>query len=185
MTTGSGIYKSPEGQAKCLAVYETALAHWPVPYAELDVPTRFGSTHIISSGPTDAPPLILLHGNWATATMWASVISTLAPDHRTFAIDQIDDVGKSVPARIPASRSDYAEWLLDVLDQLGIDQADIAGLSYGGFLAMNFALSAPNRVKRLVLLCPGIPSFGPPTSKYAVHGMPVILIPSRLTGKWL
>jgi pimeloyl-ACP methyl ester carboxylesterase len=185
MTTGPSIYKSPEGQAKCLALYETALVHWPVPYQQLDLPTRFGSTHIIASGPTSAPPLVLLHGNWATATMWASAIASLSRDHRTFAIDQIDDVGKSVPSRIPASRPDYAEWLLDVLDQLGLEQADIAGLSYGGFLAVNLALHSPDRVRRLILLCPGVPSFGAPTQKYAVHGLPLMLFPSHLTGRWL
>jgi pimeloyl-ACP methyl ester carboxylesterase len=187
MTTGPCIYKSPEGQAKCLALYETALAHWPVPYEQLDVPTRFGSTHIIASGPPagNAPPLVLLHGNWATATMWASAIAKLSRDHRTFAIDQIDDVGKSVPTHIPASRSDYAEWLLDVLDQLELQQADITGLSYGGFLALNLALHSPDRVKRLILLCPGVPSFGAPTQKYAIHGLPLMLLPSHLTGRWL
>ena len=30
-----------------------------------------------------------------------------------------------------------------------------------------------------------MPNFGPPTRKYAIHGVPVILFPSRLTGKWL
>jgi pimeloyl-ACP methyl ester carboxylesterase len=185
MITDPCIYKSLEGKAKCLALYEAALAHWPVPYEQLDVPTRFGSTHIIASGATNAPPLVLLHGNWATATMWSSAISELARDHRTCAIDQIDDVGKSIPTRIPASRPDYAEWLLDVLDQLGFQQADIAGLSYGGFLAVNFALYAPDRVKRLILLCPGVPSFGPPTRKYAIHGLPLMLFPSHLTGRWL
>ena len=187
MITDPFIYKSPAGQVKCLAIYDSALAHWPVPYEQLDVPTRFGSTHGIVSGPPegDAPPLVLLHGNWATAMMWCSAIADLSRDFRTYALDQIDDVGKSIPTRIPASRSDYAEWLLDVFDQLGLQQADVVGLSYGGFLAVNFALYAPARVKRLVLLCPGVPNFGPPTRQYAVHGMPLILFPSRLTGKWL
>ena len=179
------IYKSPEGKARCLAVYDTALSQWPVPYEQLDVPTRFGSTHVIASGPKDTPPLVLLHGNWATATMWSSAITELSRDFRAYAIDQIDDVGKSIPTNIPASRSDYAEWLLDVFDQLELRQADVIGLSYGGFLAVNFALCAPNRVQRLILLCPGVPNFGPPTSKYALHGLPLILFPSRLTGKWL
>jgi len=185
MTTDPSIYKSPGGKARCMAVYDTVLAHWPVPYEQIDVPTRFGSTHIIASGPKDAPPLVLLHGNWATATMWSSAIPDLGRDHRVYAIDQIDDVGKSNPTHIPASRIDYADWLLDVFDQLGLEQADIVGLSYGGSLAANFAMSASNRVKRLVLLCPGIPSFGPPTGKYAIHGMPIIFFPSRLTDKWL
>ena len=81
------------------------------------MPTRFGSTHVIASDPKDAPPLVLLHGNWATATIWSSAIRELSRDHRAYALDQIDDVGKSLPTRISASRSDYAEWLLDVFDQ--------------------------------------------------------------------
>ena len=185
MTTDPCIYKGPEGKAKCLAVYDAALAHWPVPYEQLDLPTHLGSTHIIASGPQDAPPLVLLHGNWATGTMWSSVIADLCRDFRTYALDQIDDVGKSIPAQLPASRSDYAEWMADVFDQLGLHQANVAGLSYGGFLAVNFALVAPERVKRLVLLCPGVPNFGAPTRKYAIHGLPLILFPTHLTGKWL
>jgi pimeloyl-ACP methyl ester carboxylesterase len=185
MTLNASIYKSPEGKAKCLAVYDTALARWPVPYEQLDLPTRFGSTHVIASGSKDAPPLVLLHGNWATAMMWSSAIAELSRDFRAYALDQIDDVGKSIPTRIPASRADYAEWLLDVFDQLGLQQADIVGLSYGGFLAVNFALYASDRVKRLILLCPGVPNFGSPTRQYAIHGMPLILFPSRLTGRWL
>jgi pimeloyl-ACP methyl ester carboxylesterase len=185
MTNNLSIYASPEGQAKCMAIYEAALANWPVPFEQFDLPTRFGSTHIIASGPKDGQPLILLHGQWATATMWSSTIAKLSRDHRVYALDQIDDVGKSVPTHIPASRLDYAAWLVDVFDQLGLQQADIIGLSYGGFLAMNFALGHPERVKRLILLCPGIPSFGPPTLRWAIHGMPMTLFPSNLTAKWL
>jgi pimeloyl-ACP methyl ester carboxylesterase len=185
MTHTPPIYKSPEGKVKCLAVYDAALAQWPVPYEQLDVPTRFGSTHVIASGPKDAPPLVLLHGNWATAMMWSPAMAELSRDFRAYAIDQIDDVGKSIPTRIPASRSDYAEWLSDVFDQLGLQRSDVVGLSYGGFLAVNFALHAPDRVKRLILLCPGVPNFGPPTRKYALHGLPLMLFPSHLTGKWL
>jgi hypothetical protein len=57
MTTNPLIYKNSEGKAKCMAIYDAALAHWPVPYEQLDVPTRFGSTHVIASEPQDAPPL--------------------------------------------------------------------------------------------------------------------------------
>jgi pimeloyl-ACP methyl ester carboxylesterase len=185
MTTEISIYKNSEGKASCLALYNAALAGWPVPYEQLDVPTRFGSTHIIVCGPDQAPPLVLLHGNWATATMWSSIIAELSQNFRTYAIDQIDDVGKSNPTCIPSSRFEYAEWLLNVCDRLALQRADFIGLSYGGFLATNFALRIPDRVKRLILLCPGIPNFGPPTSRYAIHGMPLILFPSQWTGRWL
>ena len=185
MTDRPSICASPEGQAKCMAVYEAALARWPVPYEELDVPTCFGQTHIIASGPKDGPPLVLLHGQWSSATMWSTVIAELSRDRRAYAVDQIDDVGRSVPTRIPASRADYAAWLADVFDRLGLQSADVVGLSYGGFLALNLSLSAPDRVKRLGLLCPGVPSFGTPTLRWAIHGLPMTLLPSRSTAKWL
>jgi pimeloyl-ACP methyl ester carboxylesterase len=183
------IYSSPAGKARCMALYQAALVHWPVSYESLDVPTRFGGTHIIASGSAaggrDAPSLVLLHGQWATATMWSSMIAHLSRAYRVFAVDQIDDVGMSVPCQIQASRSNYAAWLADVFDQLEIARAGIVGLSYGGFLALNFALSAPQRVKQLVLLSPGVPSFGKPTMAWAIHGLPMTLFPSRRTAEWL
>ena len=185
MTNTPCIYKSSEARARCLAVYAAALAHWPVPYEQIDVPTRFGSTRVVASGPVDAPPLVLLHGQWATAMMWAPAVAALSRQHRTLAVDQIDDVGQSTPTRLPAGRPDYADWLADIWDQLRLDRADVAGLSYGGFLAANLALRFPGRVSRLVLLCPGLPPLGPPTFRWALHGLPMMLWPNRLTAQWL
>jgi hypothetical protein len=58
MRTGLLPYKNPESKAKCLAVYEAALARWPVLYEQLDVPTCFGSTHVIVRGADQATPLM-------------------------------------------------------------------------------------------------------------------------------
>jgi pimeloyl-ACP methyl ester carboxylesterase len=185
MAESVSIYKNAEGKARCLALYESVLKGWPVPCEQSDVPTRFGSTHVIASGPKNAPPLVLLHGQWASAMMWSQFVAELGKTHRVIALDQIDDVGKSQPTRLPASRPDYAQWLLEVMDRLELGPVDLLGLSYGGFLALNFAMQVPGRVKRLALLCPGVPSFGPPTFKWALHGLPIMLLPSRLTARWL
>jgi pimeloyl-ACP methyl ester carboxylesterase len=185
MNESFSIYKSPEAKANCLSLYETALERWPVPYEQIDLSTRFGSTHIIASGPKNSPPVILLHGQWVTSTMWSSIIAELSRDHRAYAIDQIDDIGKSIPDHAISSRSEYSGWLLEVIDKLEIIPADIVGLSFGGFLATNLALATPDKVKRLCLLCPGVPSFGPPTRKWAFHGLPMTLFPSRVTARWL
>jgi pimeloyl-ACP methyl ester carboxylesterase len=179
------IYSNPQSQARCQAVYAAALAHWPVPYEQLDLPTSFGTTHVIACGDPAAPPLLLLHGQWASALMWASMAKALSREFRLYAPDQIDDAGRSSPTRLPASRADYAAWLLEMFDGLGLPQAHLAGLSYGGFLALNLALTSPERVRRLALLCPGVPSFGPPTGKWALYGLPLILAPSRLAARWL
>src|SRR6202167_4304007 len=47
---------------------------------------------------------------------------------------------------------DAADDLLGLLDHLGVEQATLAGHSQGGFLSLRAALSAPERVKALVLI---------------------------------
>jgi len=117
--------------------------------------------------------------------MWVPLVERLGAVSRLYAIDQIDDVGRSVPTRLPTSGEEYADWLLTVLDHLGLDPVDLAGLSYGGFLAASLALRAPARIRRLILLCPGLPSFGRPTGKWALHGLPITALPTRRAAAWL
>jgi pimeloyl-ACP methyl ester carboxylesterase len=171
------VLHSPSGEAKSLAAYQAVLARWPVPYTELDVPTRFGTTHLIASGPEGAPPLLLLHGQDSSATSWIYNIADLSQAFRAYAVDTLGDMGKSHPSRRPNCRQDYAAWLLDVFDHLKQNTADLMGLSYGGFLALNFALAAPERVTHLVLLAPGIPNLGSPTWQWAWYGLPMLYLP--------
>ena len=150
----TAIFKSLEGEARYYAAYDKVLALWDVPYECLRVATQFGTTHVIASGPRAAPPLILLHAIAISSTMWYPNIADLSRDFRTYAVDVMGDAGKSVPSRRPKNRSEHAQWLLDLFKELHVEQADVAGLSYGGFLTLNFALQAPDRVKRIVLLAP-------------------------------
>src|SRR4030066_1137263 len=66
----SSIFKTPEDEAIYMAAYDAVLALWPVPYESFYVPTRFGKTQVLASGPKDAQPLVLLHATSASATMW-------------------------------------------------------------------------------------------------------------------
>jgi len=177
------VFKSLEGEAKNFAAYDAALKHWTVQYEELELPTQFGITHIITSGLIENKPLILLHGQDSCAISWIYNIPALCQTYRTYAVDTLGDMGKSKPICLPGSRKEYAEWLLEILEGLKIEKADLMGLSYGGFLATNFALAYPQRVNRVVLLAPGIPNFGPPTLQWANYGMPMMLLPSRFTVK--
>jgi pimeloyl-ACP methyl ester carboxylesterase len=147
------------------------------------VSTRFGETHVIASGPRNASSLVLLPGNFDCSLSWFHSVQSLSAAHRVYALDTIGDVGKSEACQLPKNREDYANWLADVLDSLHIASADLMGISYGGFLAVNFALKFKERTRRLILLCPGLP-LAPFTFQWIVRGMPMILHSSETTVKW-
>ncbi len=177
------VFKNAESESRYMSAYDAVLGHWPTPCEVIERSTRFGGTHIIASGPKDASPLVLLPGNFDCSLSWFHIIRSLSAAHRVYAIDTIGDVGKSKACQLPASREDYASWLADVFDGLSISSADLMGISYGGFLAVNFALKFRERAGRLVLLCPGLP-LAPFTLQWMVRGMPMILHPSESTVRW-
>lgn len=147
-------FRSEEGRARHLAAYDAVLADWPVAYQEIDVSTRLGSTHVVASGPKDAPPLILLPSFAGTATVWRLNAAGLSRDFRTYAVDVIGQPGKSLAVRRLADRRDYADWMVDLLDGLGVARAPMVGCSFGGFIAMNQAALTPERVARVVAISP-------------------------------
>jgi pimeloyl-ACP methyl ester carboxylesterase len=148
------LFKTSEGQARYLAAYDAALRLWPVPFESHLLTTEYGQTHVISSGPEDAFPLVLLHGGQASSTMWFANVADLSAKFRVLALDTPGEPGKSIPSRQNATREDLAAWLEGVLDALGISKAHMMGLSRGGWLTGNFALQAPERLERIVLLSP-------------------------------
>jgi pimeloyl-ACP methyl ester carboxylesterase len=148
------IFKTTEGQSQYMAAYEASLGLWPVPHTSCILPTSYGQTHVITSGPEDGFPLVLLHGGYASSTMWFANVADLSTKFRVIAIDTIGEPGKSVPIRPNASRCDCAAWLEEVFTQLDIQKAHVVGLSRGGWMALNLAMHAPQRVEKVVLLSP-------------------------------
>jgi pimeloyl-ACP methyl ester carboxylesterase len=154
MSEKISIFRSSESKAQYDAAYEAMLGQWPVPYEELFIPTRFGDTHVIASGPQDAHGLILLHSAGSGAAQWFRNVGPFSRRYRTYAVDVIGEVNKSVTTRRLKNRQDCVDWARDLFDGLGIGKADIVGNSYGGFLAFNTALYLQERVKKVVLISP-------------------------------
>ena len=147
-------FKSDALRDRYMAAYDAMLRDWPVAFEEFDLTTRLGPTHIIASGPPDAPPLLLLPSFAGTATVWRLNVAGLSRQYRIYAVDVIGQPGKSLATRRLRNRHDYAEWLGDVLDALNIKRASIVGCSFGGFLSLNQASLTPERVDRVVLISP-------------------------------
>ena len=99
------------------------------------------------------PAVLLLHGSAldAAGMSFASAISALAAGCRVFAPD-LPGFGESDPMPDGWGFADYSAFLLPLLTELDLQRASLAGVSMGGGIALGFALEAPERVERLVLI---------------------------------
>lgn len=70
-------FNSSKGEAEYVSAYDAVLKLWPVPFEEIDITTRFGTTHVIASGSKELPSLLLLHATGASSTIWFPNIGTL------------------------------------------------------------------------------------------------------------
>ena len=155
MTENPSLYRSPAGEKAVMAFYDAVLAAWPVPYTTQMVETRYGDTFVISSGDPTNPPMILLHGGTSNAVSWAGDVAAYAKQYHVHAVDQIGDPGRSAPTRPPLEGSAFADWLDDVRMGLNVACVTLVGLSQGGWIALKYSTTYPDRVAALVLLTPG------------------------------
>jgi pimeloyl-ACP methyl ester carboxylesterase len=172
-------FKSPEGEAAFLAAYDAGLKAWPVPYEEISTSSRFGMTHVVVSGPKEAPPLVLLHGYTATSIMWLPNIADFSKDYRVYAIDVMGQPSKSIPGEPIRNAADYLAWLTATLNELHLDRVFLIGVSFGGWLALRYTVAAPQRIQKLVLFSPG--GFLPIARQFRLRGMLMMFFPTRLS----
>ncbi len=184
MSTMYSIFKSAAGEAAFAEAYDRNLALWTVPYETSFVQTEFGDTHVIASGPKDGEPVVLLHGMTGNSTFWMENIPAMS-GFRTYCIDAMGDLGRSVVRRPLKSREDCARWLEQVLNGLGLQRASLVGHSMGGWLSLNFSVAKPERVDKLVLLAP-VASFASLPLAMMTRIYPAMLWPTRerVTKAW-
>ena len=97
-------------------------------------------------------PLVLLHGMAGERQDWRRLLAALPADLPTLRYD-LRGFGES-----PSDDREYSHTddLLALFDAQGIERAPLLGLSMGGGVALNFALSHPERVSRLILISPAM-----------------------------
>jgi pimeloyl-ACP methyl ester carboxylesterase len=153
----TSIYSSPQVKARLLEIYEEKMKEWPVAYEDVFLDTRYGTVHVIASGPQGAPPMLLLHASGVAAWSWKFNVSRLSREYRTYAVDLIGDAGKSEYADLDSimkTGRDQAELYAEITEKLGVGKTYVVGASEGGFIGSNYALHFPDRVEKLVLLGP-------------------------------
>ncbi len=98
----------------------------------------------------EGPAVVLIHGFGLDMRMWDPQVGPLAARFRVVRYD-CRGFGASGPFD-PAVPYTHAGDLVALLDHLDIGEAVLAGLSFGGRVALQTALAAPDRVCGLVLL---------------------------------
>lgn len=152
---GIARFTSEVRREKFLRAYDEAMLLWPEPRRELDVETRFGTVHVHRYGSTSGEPIVLLHGHGANASTWYPQIAALGARHPVYAVDTIDDPGRSVQHVAVTNSAENAAWLNDVLARLDLDRVHLIGLSYGGWLTLNQGIFGDQRLASITALDPG------------------------------
>lgn len=126
----------------------------PIPYENHFIETNGVRLHVVTAGPTDGKPIVLLHGFPEFWYGWRRQIPALAqagfrlivPDQRGY---NLSAVPKDVKAyALPELGKD----IIGLLDYFGIEKVDLVGHDWGAVVAWGVALTFPGRVRRLGIL---------------------------------
>jgi len=97
-------------------------------------------------------PLILIPGFASGAWTWFCQTEELAKNFRVITFDP-RGIGQSGNDTKNLSLETFVEDVVQILDDLKIEKANVLSASFGGFVALEFALRFPERIEKLVLAC--------------------------------
>src|SRR5580658_5654366 len=114
----------------------------------MSVAAAIGIDYTDSGG--QGPAVVFSHGFLMDRTMFGRQVTALTPQYRVITWDQRGNGGTRAAGAF--TYWDSAADVLALLDQLGVERAVLAGMSQGGFLSLRAALTAPDRVRALILI---------------------------------
>lgn len=110
-------------------------------------------TRYLESGNPEGPVLLLLHGTAGSLENFCANYGPLGEIYRVIGIDMLGCGYTDKPDK-PYLIEDYAKHALDVLDALEVTSASVIGVSLGSWVAARMALTAPQRVRAMVMVAP-------------------------------
>jgi 3-oxoadipate enol-lactonase len=113
------------------------------------VQTEFGAIGFAEQGGGGATPIVFLHGVGSDKSVWRPQLAHFGQSRRAIAFDYPGYCESGF--RADATRDDFAAAMLAAMDELGVGEAHVCGLSLGGVVAIAMHAIAPGRCASLVL----------------------------------
>lgn len=130
--------------------------------------------HVVDRG--SGPPVVLLHGAFGALQDWtATVVDELARTHRVLAFDRPGHGWSQRPRSGACGPLEQARIVRSALRELGVEHPLLVGYSWGGTMALAWALEWPDEIAG-VLLINGVTYTwpGPSNTEYVLAGLPAI-----------
>ena len=135
-----GMFRLPGGRPPLLEIREVPVGRHRI------------STLTMGKG----PDVLLLHGLGSTRASLFETAAELSPHYRVHAPDLPGFGSSCKPALGGYNAGWFAEIMLGLMNELGIEQTHVVGNSMGGRVAIEMGLAAPERIGALGLLCPAV-----------------------------
>lgn len=132
---------------------------------------------VVNPGTSSAPPLLLINGIGARLDLMQPLVDVLDPTRTLIRFDP-PGIGSSPRSCRPYRLRRLVRALAGMLGELGFDEVDLLGLSWGGGVAQQFAFTQRDQCRRLVLVSTGTGSIMVPANPRILTKM---LTPSRFT----
>ncbi len=148
------VFKSEHGLREIYQQYQKELEQWPVPYQERILHSPFGQTYCLTCGDENKPPLVLLHGLGVNSSSFSYNIEALSRNYCVYLLDFPAGSGRSIPSKLLLKKRQVTDWLTDSIAQLEQRKVTVLGVSFGSWLAAEYALTKPKQLKNLILASP-------------------------------
>jgi pimeloyl-ACP methyl ester carboxylesterase len=112
---------------------------------------RTGGLEIAYERAGTGPPLVFVHGAAEDGRVWRPQLSALADEFTVVAWDE-PGAGRSSDAPDDFGLPDYANCLAELIEAVGLGAANVAGISWGGILALELYRHRPELVATLILV---------------------------------
>jgi pimeloyl-ACP methyl ester carboxylesterase len=128
------------------------VAHGQARAQSLFVKVDEANLHFVMKG--TGQPVVLIHGNPGSCHDWSRLYVPISSRYRAVAFDRPGHGHSERPNHRAITVEVQAEMLHAALAQLGVERPIIVGHSWGGSLALVYALNFPSEISGLVLLAP-------------------------------